>query len=374
MKTQWIAAAFLAALSLPTLAHAACPSPSADQTIPVHGRPFAAEPSPDNCHLFVSLMPKSGKGAVAVLDNEGGIFRLARMVKMPRGSGGGLTLSHKGTVLAVAAENAIALFDVARLTSPDQDPLLAMIPDAGSGSIYTQFSSDDALLFISEEYHASLAVIDTAAALQGQGAKAVTGRIPVGRAPVGLALSADGSHLFSTSEIASVSEDCRGEQEGARRHGRGAVFAIDIAKAASQPRQAVGEVIQAGCNPVRVVASPTGHALWISQRGDGKIMEFDPTQSGSGSTKGQALTIDIGSSPVGLALRPDGSQLWVADSGRFGASDGSLALIDLSAPGQARVAQRFRVGKFPRDLRFLPDGKTLVVALFGDDAVMLHHT
>lgn len=228
MKIPCIAAAFMAALTLPALAHAACPSPTADQTIVVPGRPFAAEPSSDNCHLFVSLMPQSGKGALAVLDNEGGTFHVARVIKMPRGTGGGLTLTHKATVLAVAAEDAIALFDVAKLTTPDQDALLAMIPDADSGSIYTQFSRDDALLFISEERSGSLAVIDVAAAIQGQGGKAMKGHIPVGRAPVGLALSVDGSRLFSTSEVASVSEDCRPEQDGGRRHGKGAVFALSL--------------------------------------------------------------------------------------------------------------------------------------------------
>jgi hypothetical protein len=202
MKTPCFATAFLLALMSAPAVKAACPSPSSDQTIQVPGHPFTAEPSPDNCHLFVSLMPKNGKRALAVLDNQSGIFRLARVIKMPRGSGGGLTLDHEGTVLAVAAEDAVVFFDVPKLTTPDQDAVTGIIPKSGNGVIYTQFSRDDALLFLSEEPNASLGVIDVSAALQGAGGKALTGRIPVGRALVGLTLSADGSHLFSTSEVA----------------------------------------------------------------------------------------------------------------------------------------------------------------------------
>ncbi|MDE1918038.1 MAG: hypothetical protein KGJ57_19330 [Sphingomonadales bacterium] len=373
MRTPRIVATFLAAIVLPSAAEAACPSPSADQTIQLPGHPFAAEPSPDNCHLFVSLMPKSGKGSLAVLDNHAGVFQVARVIKMPRGSGGGLTLDHRGGVLAVAAEDAVVLFDISKLETADQDAVTAVIPESEEGVIYTQFSRDDALLFVSEERNASLGVIDVGAALKGAGGRALTGRIPVGRAPVGLTLSADGSHLFSTSEVASASQDCKGEQDGAPRHGKGAVYAIDIAKAATEPRKAVTGMILAGCNPVRVVASPDGHALWVSQRGDGRLMGFDASLLARG-TPGRALTIEIGSSPVGLALRPDGKQLWVADSDRFGREGGRLAMVEMVSPTEIKIGQSVKVGRFPRDLRFLPDGKTLVVALFGDDAVLLHLT
>lgn len=373
MKTPCIAAAFLFALLSSPGVKAACPSPASDQTIQVPGHPFAAEPSPDNCHLFVSLMPGNGKGTLAVLDNQGGIFRVARVIKMPRGSGGGLTLDHKGSVLAVAAEDAVVFFDVTKLTTPDQDAVTGIVPESGNGVIYTQFSRDDAILFVSEERNASLGVINVSAALQGAGGKALSGRIPVGRAPVGLTLSADGNHLFSTSEVASTSQECKGEQDGAPRHGKGAVYAIDIAKAVSEPRKAVTGVILAGCNPVRVIASPDGHALWVSQRGDGRIMGFDAGLLAQGAP-GRALTIEIGNSPVGLALRPDGKQLWAANSDRFGKQGGSLALIEMISPTEIKIGQSIKVGQFPRDLRFLPDGRTLVVALFGDDAVLLHPT
>jgi len=374
MKLPWIATGVVAALLLSAHVQAACPSPSADQTVALPGHPFAAEPSPDNCHLFVSLFSGYDKGALAVLSNVGGTFRITRIVKLPRGSGGGLTLTHNATLLALAAEDAVILFNVAKLDTPDQQPLVALIPDGGRGAIYTQFSKDDALLFASEERNASLAVIDVRSALQGRGDQALVNRIPVGVAPVGLALSADGRYLFSTSQIVGTSEDCKPEQDIERRHGKGAVLSIEVAKARNEPSRAVVGLVQAGCNPVRVVTSSDGHFLWVSQRGDGRVMGFDPALLAPGAAASHAISIDVGLSPVGLALRPDGAQLWVANSDRFGASGSSLALVEPANPMHARLTGTWKVGRFPRDLRFLPDGRTLVIALFGDNAVMLHPT
>lgn len=371
MKALWVAIA--TALLLAGRAGAACPSPSADQIVGVPGHPFAAEPSADNCHLFASL--SSGQaGAVAVLANEGGTFRLVRTVKLARGAGGGLALSHDGALLAVTTGESVVLLDAARLATADQDPAVALLPEGSREAVYAQFSKDDALLFISEERNASIAVIDVAAARQGKGDKAVAGRIPVGNAPVGLALSPDGSRLFSTSQSLGSASECKPEQDGGRMHAKGALFAIDIAKAATDPRHAVAGVARIGCNPVRVVASADGRSLWISERGDGHVLGLDPASLSPGAPQGRVASIAVGPSPVGLAIRPDGAQLWVANSDRFASAAGSLALITPANPAEARLSGTVKAGAFPRDLRFLPDGRTMVAALFGEDAVMVHPT
>jgi DNA-binding beta-propeller fold protein YncE len=371
MRTFW-AVTMLAGALLGGRANAACTSPLADETIRLPGRPFAAEPSPDNCHLFVSLIGNHG-GSVAVLDNDQGQFRLGRVVPLPQGSGGGVALSHDGKLLAVAAEDAIALLDIAKLETDTQDPIVGLLPDAGHGAIYTALTKDDAYVFVSEERNATVAVIDVAA-LHAGSSKAVVGRVEVGQAPVGLALSPDGTILFSTSEVAGQGDDCQPEQARGRPHAQGALFTIDVAKAITDPSHAVTGAMRAGCNPVRVVVAGDGHALWVSARGDGRIIGLDPAIFSSGERKGQTVALAVGKSPVGLALRPDGTQLWVADSDRFARTGGSLVQITPIGPAAAQVAQTFETGAFPRDLRFLPDGKTLVVALFGDSAVLLHPT
>lgn len=355
----------------PAQAAQMCPSPAADQTIKLPARPFAAEPSRDNCYLFVSLMRRDD-GAVTVIVNEQGKFRIARTVTVK--GGGGLSLSHDASLLAVAAGDAIVLLDVAKLETADQDPVVATLPDSGHGAIYAQFSRDDARLFISEERNTSIAVIDVAAARGGAGDKAIVGRVGVGIAPVGLALSPDGATLFSTSQVKGTSDDCKPEREGGPAHAQGVVTAIDVALAAQDPQHAVTGEIRAGCNPVRVVMSADGSNLWISQRGQDSVMSVDVASITSSTVSRNTMSVPVGRAPVGLAVRPDGAQLWVSNSDRFSTASGSLTMISPASPGAAKASGSLAVGAFPRDLRFMPDGRTLVVAVYGDGTVLLHPT
>jgi DNA-binding beta-propeller fold protein YncE len=103
-------------------------------------------------------------------------------------------------------------------------------------------------------------------------------------------------------------------------------------------------------------------------------MGLDTSALAPGASPGKSVSIAVGRSPVGLAIRPDGTQLWVANSDRFASAAGSLTLVTPANPREARPAGSFNVGAFPRDLRFMPDGRTLVIALFGEQAVMVHPT
>jgi DNA-binding beta-propeller fold protein YncE len=68
---------------------------------------------------------------------------------------------------------------------------------------------------------------------------------------------------------------------------------------------------------------------------------------------------------VGVVVRPDGRQVWVANSDRFKGGVGSLSMVSPAGGAQRREAS----GKFPRDIGFLPDGKTLVVAQYDSKAI-----
>lgn len=359
----------------PGTAWAACPSPRADQIIALQGRPFAAAASPDNCTTYVSLITGAKSGAVAVLANEAGIFHTARSISLPRGSGGGLALSHHGTLLAVPAEDAIVLIDPARFNTPGGNPVIATIPDVGRGAIYAQFSIDDATLFVSEERNASILVISVARAVQGLSDHGVIGRVPVGQAPVGLALSPDGATLYSTSQVLGSGAECKAEQPGGAEHARGALIAIDAVRAASNPKNhAVAAVVRAGCNPVRVAVSRDGRSLWVSARGDDRVLGIDASSLRAQAARTQMTAVSVGPSPVGVAIRPDGAQLWVANSDRFATAPGSLTLVTPADPAQAQASGSLPVGAFPRDLRFMADGRTLLVALFGASALMIYPT
>jgi DNA-binding beta-propeller fold protein YncE len=309
---------------------------------------------------------KVGDGGVAVLRNDGGRFSLAR-VAQAKHYPGGLALSHDGRTLAVATEDSVAIYDVAKLEAGDPGAQTASLP-LGAGAIYVRISRDDRLLFVTQERLAQLAVLDFGKA-RTTGEKAQFGAIQLGRAPVGLALSRDGARLYVTSESVSnkvFPVDCEPEAGNHGQHPEGMLTVIDVGAAARDPGKAILGVRRAGCNPVRVAVSPDDATVWVSARGDHRLEGFAAKRLAGASTAGPEMSVKVGPAPIGVAVRPDGAQIWVADSNRFvHGHPGELTAV--SASGQ--VLRTVPSGLFPRDLGFLPDGKTLVVAQFISQAI-----
>ena len=344
-------------------------------TIDLPGAPFAAEPSADGCWLYVSLGHgrSPGRGAVAVLHNDEGAFVMRRAVPLD-GDPAGLGLTQDGGRLLVADGAGISILDVARLQAGDADPLLGRIP-LGVGTIYLAITRDDRTVFASVEREARIAVIDLArVGDRAAGAEAVIGSIPAGTAPVGLALSGKGDRLYATSESAprSLGLEARclldGGRYGDRRLSEGLLSVIDVARARVDPAAAILATWRAGCSPVRVILGPDDKVAWVSARGEDAVYRFDLGSNGSPGATATLRRFAVGSAPVGLALAPSGDALWISNSNRFSRSEpGTLERIDL-LDGSRTVLPS---GRFPRDLRFLPDGRTLVVAVFGSSQLQL---
>jgi DNA-binding beta-propeller fold protein YncE len=363
----------LAGLSLGAAGAAAaapCAYTGGAATVELPGRPFMAESTADGCWLFVSMGhlegDKMGSGGVAVLRNEAGRFRVMGMTPL-KDYPGGLALSHDGRTLAVATEASVAILDVARLEAGEAGAVTAVLP-AGAGAIYLAISRDDRLLFVSEERRARVSVIDFAKA-RGVGEKAEIGVIAVGRAPVGLAMSTDGARLYVTSE--SVGKEvfeaaCQPEGGEGRQHPEGVLTVIDVAQAGKDPAKSVVGVRKAGCNPVRVALAPDESIAWVTARGEDRLEGFAARKLAGASAAAPEIAVKVGAAPIGIAVRPDGQQIWIADSNRFGHNRPGLLTV-VSPAGQ--VLRTAATGLFPRDIRFLPDGKTLVVAQYGSRAV-----
>jgi DNA-binding beta-propeller fold protein YncE len=349
--------------------------PTTVQTVSVPGRPFGLAATVDGCWLFVALFDTpQGGGGVAVLRNRDGAFRLDHVVNVP-GRPSGLSLAESGRLLAVAAEDRILLIDVGRLESGDQQPIIADISDTEGqgplGAIEAQFALHDRWLFVSEERRGRIAVLDAPRAEAGAGAASIVARAIVGGGPVGLALSPDGLRLFVTSEVAAPSvtapSRCASLRPGGEPSPQGLLLAIDVRAAAETPDQSIRAGWVAGCSPVRAAVSPDGSQVWVSARGDDAVLAF-PTREAPGAHSPTApIRYKVGASPVGLAVRPDGRELWVADSDRFSPTGaGTLTCIALADGSERRLG----AGRFPRELIFLPDGKTLAASLFGSNALL----
>ena len=354
-------------------AEPACAYTAGPATVPVAGHPFTAQPTADGCWLFVSLSETAGgRGGVAVLHNDGGRFVQVRTVPLAEGAAG-LSLSHQRGRLLVTSGDSVVEFDVARLESGQPNPEVGRIREpSGAQPIYVALSADDRLAFVTDERAARVTVYDLARAeREGFGPRAVIGRIAQGIAPVGMALSPDGAWLYATSQRAAPSaafpKRCRAEQqEDTLQHPEGFLSIIDVAKAAVDPGHALRAAVPAGCNPVRVALSSDGRTAWVTARGEDAVYAIDladPAAASGASRRHFA----VGSSPVGVAVQPGSGRVWVSDSGRFSTADGELQTVPSADISGVRVPS----GRFPRDLRFLPDGRPLVVAVFGSQTVQL---
>jgi DNA-binding beta-propeller fold protein YncE len=348
---------------------AGCAYTAAGTTVEVPGRPFMAQASADGCWLFVSMGglegAQIGGGGVAVLRNVAGRFQLEHVTPV-KDYPGGLALSHDGKTLVAATVASLNILDVAKLEAGDAGAVTATLP-MGAGAVYVAISRDDRLLFVSEERIARLAVLDFAKVRGGE--KAELGFVDMGRAPVGLAFSVDGSVLFATSEAADPAmfpRSCEPESGSHGQHPEGVLTSIDVGAAAKDPARSVLGIRKAGCNPVRVALSPDGATVWVTARGENRLEGFKTAKLAGASIAAPEISVKVGLAPIGIAVRPDGSQVWVADSNRFGHSrPGSLTAV--SPSGQ--VLRTVATGVFPRDIGFLPDGKTLVVAQYESKAV-----
>lgn len=365
MKILPVVVAVLAA-GLAVCAHGQdCPAPERIASIDVPGHPFSALADASGCWLFVSVSTRPHAGSVVVLHSGPGGFAVDHAVPV-QDVAYGEALSRDGGTLAVAGGGRTTVLDVLRLEHRGADPVLAVLTGwLESGAIYAAISPDDRLLVVSDERSSRISVFDLARARTAQG-HALLGHIPVTGAPVGLAFSADGRWLYATSELgtAAMTPVCKPEQSGERMHPEGLLFRIDVAKAAVDPAHAVTGALPVGCNPVRVAVAPSGRQLWVTARGDNALVRVG-LDSWLPGHAGDAASFPVGTSPVGVAVRPDGRQVWVALSSRFDkhGAGGLAGLTDLSSSQGMKLMTAPARG-FPRELSFLPDGRTLVATLF----------
>jgi len=113
------------------------------------------------------------------------------------------------------------------------------------------------------------------------GAGSIIGKIPVGRAPIALTFSPDERWLFTTSQVALKEwgwpAACKPENRpnvSDLVNPEGAVMAIDVARAKSDPAHAVVGRVPAGCSPVRMAISPSGDRIYATARNSNAVVSL----------------------------------------------------------------------------------------------------
>jgi DNA-binding beta-propeller fold protein YncE len=326
---------------------------------PVPGTPFGVAVTADGRWSFVSL---TSTGTVEV-------FRIGRpalpsLVRQVNAGGSplGEALTPGGQyLLAADDDDGAAVISVSRAESGAAGALLGTLGSGSTGgAIEVAVSPDGRFAFVSLEDSASIAVYNLQQGLaRGFGPSDLVGMIPVGEAPVGLAVSPDGRWLYATSELAAG---------GSPSSGQGTLTVISLDRAETDPAGSVVATVDAGCSPVRVITSADGGVVWVTARESDRLLGFSAARLRTSPAHSLIASVGVGEAPVGLALADGGTRIVVADSNRFGAPDATSSLAVVSVPaalaGRPALTGYLPAGAFPRQMALEPDGETLLVTNF----------
>jgi hypothetical protein len=207
------------------------------------------------------------RGGVAVLRNDVGEFKLLRTYEVDC-EAHGKAMSEEARLLAVASEHNVLILSIDKLETPDENPLLVLLTD-GKNASYMEvvMSLDHRILFASEEQFQRIGVFDLAGAEVHQfRSYGTVGHIPTGIAPVGLTLSADGSSLYSVSEVSPPALEMQPlskaeDGKSTSTHPQGLLLRIDATKAISDPTRSIIDAVPAGCTRFRLTVRTYGSQL-----------------------------------------------------------------------------------------------------------------
>lgn len=231
-------------------------------------------------------------------------------------------LFSSARVLGVALAAAALVLSPLVLGAPaSADSLTGTIPTGVSpGGI--AMSPDGATLYVTEQVGRSVKVIDVASGL-------VTGSIAVGSWPAGVAFAPDGTRAYVANSLDAT------------------VSVINVASGLEIA------VYPTGADPRQVAVSPDSKTVVVGNYQGGSVTVLD---AGLGVTH----TVVVGAFPWGVAIAADGSRAFSSNNG-----SGSVSVIDLASltvVGTIPVANPF-------DLVASPDGGSVYVGAMGSASI-----
>jgi DNA-binding beta-propeller fold protein YncE len=223
-------------------------------------------------------------------------------------------------------------------------------------AIEVAVSPDGNYAFVSLEYAGVIAVFDLQRArATGWRRSGFVGAIPVGLVVVGLAMSPDGRTLYATRAVR------RGGEVQARP---GTLDVIDVARAEQHPQTAVVAHVEAGCDPVRVAATPDGNTVWVTARASDALLGFSAARLAEAPSRALERVVRVGEAPVGLALIDGGRRIVVMNSDRFG-EPGVEAALGVVDGNRGKLLGTIASGDFPREAAVVSGGSELLVSNWG---------
>ncbi len=271
----------------------------------------------------------------------------------------GMSISPNGRDLVAAGGSGVTIFSVRRMEqahSKASSWVLGSFTSRGDGAIEAVVSPDGNDVFVSLEYSNDLTVFNLKSAENsGFRSSDLVGYIPMGLAPVGMAISPDGRYLYATSEASKNTE------------GEGTLTTIDLPRAEQQPSRSVISTVWAGCSPVRVVA--TNSSVYVTARASDELLQFTAADLISQPKSALSGQVQVGEAPVGLALVHHNRTIVIADSNRFNANGMSSNLAVVATKKPIHLEGYLAAGDFPRDMAVNPRGTVMIISDFGSGDV-----
>ncbi len=333
--------------------------------------PFGVAFGPDGKHAFVDSLinPSAPPSRLTPMRDASGITEYSispsglvseRVGSFPDKSLVGMAVSPNGRDLVGAGGSGASVFSVSRIEQPNSAPsswLLGSFSSRGQGAIEAAASPDGDYVFVSLEDSDQLAVFNLKKAERsGFGSSDLVGYVPMGVAPVGMAVSPNGRYLYATSEASTETGN------------EGTLTTIDMRRAEEQPSHSVVSTVWAGCSPVRVVA--TRSSVYVTARESDQLLEFSASHLASHPATALIGHAQVGEAPVGVALVNHDKTVVIADSDRFNANgvSSNLAIVSLEKKSLQLVGY-VAAGDFPRDMAVSPDGTTVLLSDYGSGDV-----
>ncbi|KAK3637845.1 hypothetical protein LTR56_013448 [Elasticomyces elasticus] len=287
----------------------------------------------------------------------------------------GIVLSSDGRhVLVTAFSTWLVVVDVARAIIGAADAVVGAVNGslaAGNSAVEVAITKDDRYAFVSQEDPSPLSNSKngTIEVFELYGMKrtvGVSGRsvgyLTLGVGPVGMVLSPDGRYLYATSE-----------GPGKATTPQGTLSTFDVETLKHDPSKALLSTVIAGCGAVRVIISGDGAILWVTVRESNHVVAFDRAKLVSCPGEALLASVQVGTSPVGLVLVRNDTRILTADSNRFRSINetSGISVVDVQAALRGAKADLGQIssGIFPRELAVSPNGKTVLMGVFGSNKI-----
>jgi DNA-binding beta-propeller fold protein YncE len=315
-------------------------------TTGVGGSPFGIAVTPDGKYSFVST-----GNAVTVLNNHNGSLAPTRVATIPaRGAQKTVTITPDGKYVLAAASNGAYVISATGAENGDAAIQGSIFPPLDDTSNEV-FVSRNGLLFITYQNTGNVAVFNLQQEIAGGfGQTGFLGTIPLGpkSEPQAMAESPNGRWLYVTGES---------------RAGR--LYLVDLAKAGTDPQHALVSSAPAGCAPARVIVSPDGQYVWVTDRDSNALVAFSAARLLAKSPQPLVTKVTVGRKPIGLSFVNGGNEIMVADANSDGPPGAdNLVLVSTQLALQHNNSDALSgfipTGQQPRDLALEPGGKTLL--------------